>query len=128
VYFASLDNIIRAVNRTNGNQRWRKPTGTRPVLPPRAFGGIVVVPGLMPAITVLVGATGAVMGTQIAQGQLVGPPLIDPDLKARRVAMVTVTREGVVEAMRPAAMMFREEAVTPVASLPGRPLTRERLQ
>ena len=40
VYFASLDNIIRAVNRGNGNQRWKKPTGTRPIGPPLAFGGV----------------------------------------------------------------------------------------
>jgi outer membrane protein assembly factor BamB len=128
VYFASLDNIVRAVNRTNGNQRWRKPTGTRPLMAPRAFAGIVVLPGLKPAITVFVGETGAVMGTQAVQGQLVGAPLIDTALKARRVSLVTVTREGVVEALRPAALMFREEAVVPVAALPGRSLTRERMQ
>jgi outer membrane protein assembly factor BamB len=128
VYFASLDNVLRAVNRTNGNQRWRKPTGTRPLLPPRAFGGIVVVPGLTPAITVFVAGTGAVMGTQVAQGQLAGPPLIDPEMKARRVAIVMVTREGVVEALRPAAMMFREGVLTPVAALPGRALGRENLR
>ena len=32
VFFASLDNIVRAVNRGNGNQRWSKPPSTRPVL------------------------------------------------------------------------------------------------
>lgn len=95
---------------------------------PRAFAGIVVLPGLKPAITVFVGETGAVMGTQAVQGQLVGAPLIDTALKARRVSLVTVTREGVVEALRPAALMFREEAVVPVAALPGRSLTRERMQ
>lgn len=127
VYIASLDNILRAVNRGNGNQRWRKPTGTRPVLPPRAFGGIAVLPGLMPAITVFVGETGAVMGTHAAQGDLVGPPLMDPAPHPFRVAFVTITREGVVEALRPAAMMFRETAPVPVAVLPGRAVARERV-
>jgi outer membrane protein assembly factor BamB len=128
VYFASLDNIIRAVNRGNGNQRWKKPTGTRPIAPPLAFGGIVVVPGLMPAITVFVGRTGAVMGTQAAAGDLVGPPLIDPAPKPFRVSLVSITREGVVEALRPAGLMFREAALIPVTALPGRPVGRERLQ
>jgi len=127
VYFASLDNIIRAVNRGNGNQRWKKPTGTRPVLPPRAFGGIVLLPGLMPAITVFVGETGAVMGTHVGAGNLVGAPLVDPVLKPSRVALVTITREGVVEALRPAGMMFREAVLVPIPALPGRTLTRERL-
>ena len=127
VYFASLDNIIRAVNRGNGNQRWQKSTGTRPVLPPIAFRGIVVLPGLMPAVTVFVGKTGAVMGTH-APGNLVGEPMVDPALKPFRVALVTITREGVIEALRPAAVTFRETALTPLAALPGRMIARERLR
>ena len=127
VYFASLDNIIRAVNRGNGNQRWKKPTGTRPVAPPRAFGGIVVLPGLMPAITVFVGQTGAVQGTQAAAGDLVGPPLIDSAPKPFRVSLVSITREGVVEALRPARLMFREALLVPLTALPGRTVARERL-
>ena len=128
VYFVSLDNIVRAVNRGNGNQRWKKPTGTRPVGPPRAFGGVVVVPGLMPAITVFVGQTGAVMGTQAAAGDLVGPPLIDPMPRPFRVSLVSITREGVVQALRPAGLMFREAALVPMTALPGRPTARERLE
>ena len=128
VYFASLDNIIRAVNRGNGNQRWKKPTGTRPTGPPVAFGGIVVLPGLMPAATVFVGRTGEVMGTQAAAGDLVGAPLVDPAPRPFRVSMVSITREGVVEAVRPAGLMFRETALLPVTALPGRPVARERLQ
>jgi outer membrane protein assembly factor BamB len=127
VYFVSLDNMLRAVNRGNGNQRWRKPTGTRPVLPPRAFQGVVVVPGLMPSITVFVGETGEVMGTQGAAGDLIGPPLVDPAPKPLRVALVTITREGVVEALRPTSLMYREGKSAPVIELPGRALARERI-
>ena len=126
VYSVSLDNIIRAVNRGNGNQRWKKPTGTRPILPPRAFGSIVMLPGLMPAISVFVGETGEVMGTHPATGNLVGAPLLDPTLKPFRVALVTITREGVVEALRPAGIMFREAALVPITTIPGRALARER--
>lgn len=126
VYFASLDNILRAVNRGNGNQRWRKPTGTRPVLPPSAFRGVVVVPGLMPALTVFVSETGTVLGTHAAPGDLAGPPLVDPAVRPFRVAFVTVTREGLVDAFRPAGLMFREAAAVPVSALPGRGLARER--
>ena len=128
VYFASLDNIVRAVNRGNGNQRWKKPTGTRPTAPPVAFGGIVVLPGLMPAVTVFVGRTGEVMGTQAAGGVLVGPPLVDSAPRPFRVSLVSITREGVVEAVRPAGLMFRETALLPITALPGRPVARERLQ
>jgi hypothetical protein len=124
VYFASLDNIMRAVNLGNGNQRWRKPTGTRPVLPPLAFRGIVVLPGVMPAVTVFVGTTGEVMGTLTA-GDLAGPPLVDPLPRPSRVALVTITREGVIQALRPSALLFREGETEPVPVLPGRQLPRE---
>jgi outer membrane protein assembly factor BamB len=131
VYFASLDNIIRAVNPGNGNQRWKKETGTRPVLPPQAFGGILVLPGLSPAVTVFVAKTGAVMATHTALAPdgsaqaLIGPPLFDGEIKPLRVALVTITRDGLVEGLRPTGMMFREVAPTPLAALPGRVLTRE---
>jgi outer membrane protein assembly factor BamB len=127
VYLASLDNIIRAVNRGNGNQRWKKPTGTRPVLPPRTFGGVVIVAGLMPAITAFIGESGAVMGTHTAAGNLVGGALIEAPFAPFKVALVTITREGVVEALRSVALMFREAELVPVTTLPGRMLMRERL-
>lgn len=128
IYIASLDNIIRAVNRGNGNQRWQEPTGTRPTFPPRAFGGVIILPGISPTLTAFVGATGTVQGTFAAAGELVGPPLIDPALKPFGVAFVTITREGVVEALRPRAMIFRDPAPVPLGSLPGRPLARERVR
>jgi hypothetical protein len=78
-------------------------------------------------MTVFVGQTGAVMGTQAAAGDLIGPPLMDMDPKPFQVSLVSITREGVVEALRPAGLMFRESALVPMATLPGRGLVRERL-
>jgi hypothetical protein len=75
-----------------------------------------------------VGETGEVMGTQAAAGDLIGAPLIDPAPKPFRVAFVTITREGVVEAWRPASLMFREEKAAPIGALPGRTLARERVE
>jgi outer membrane protein assembly factor BamB len=127
VYVASLDNIIRAVNRGNGNQRWKKPTGTRPTAPPRAFGGTVLLVGIKPAVTTFVGETGEAQGTFVAGGELVGPPLIETALKPFRVGLVTITREGVVEALRPLGMIFRESALPAMPVLPGRTLARDLL-
>ena len=128
VYVASLDNIIRAVNRGNGNQRWKKSTVTRPTFPPRTIGGTVVLAGIKPAISTFVGTTGEAQGTFAAGGEPIGAPLIDTDLKPFRVALVTITREGLVEALRPLGMTFRETAPGPIRTLPGRALARDRLQ
>ena len=131
LYFASLDNIIRAVNPGNGNQRWQKATGTRPVLPPRAFGGIIVLPGVAPSVTVFVAKTGMVMATHGALAPdgraqpLIGAPLYDFAVLPFRVGLVTITRDGLVEGLRPTAMLFREPTPTPLGPLPGRALTRE---
>lgn len=143
LYYVSLDNIIRAVNPGNGNQRWRKKTGTRPVVPPRALGGAVVLTGLTPAVTVFVAKTGALMGTYTTPSlppvamttfsplpgapvfvppvqspapssqTLLGSPLIDPALPPFRVSMVIITRDGLVEGLRATGLMFRETAPTP---------------
>lgn len=126
VYYASLDNVIKAVNRGNGNQRWKKETGTRPVLPPRTFGGTVVIPGITPSMTAFVAKTGEMMGSYNATGHLIGAPLIDTVVPPFRVSFVTITREGVVEALRSTALTFREAAAAPLPSLPGRQVARER--
>jgi hypothetical protein len=68
------------------------------------------------------------MGTQAAAGDLVGPPLVDQAPKPFQVAVVTVTREGIIEALRPTSLMFREEKVAPIAALPGRALAREQIE
>jgi outer membrane protein assembly factor BamB len=128
VYFASLDNVIRAVNRGNGNQRWKKETGTRPIFPPQAFGGVVALPGLSPAMTVFVGKTGVLQGTYGVPGNVIGPPLIDTRLKPFRVTFVAITRDGVVEAARSTGLIFSEPLAVPLAPLPGRPLVRDRLE
>ena len=45
VFFAGLDNVVRAVNRLDGNQRWQRGVPFRPFEGPRVAGGTVVVAG-----------------------------------------------------------------------------------
>jgi hypothetical protein len=82
-------------------------------------------------MTAFVGKTGESMGTYLAGGSgpgahLIGPPLIDTTLDPMRVSFVTITREGVVEALRATALTLREAAGTPMTALPGRQVARER--
>jgi outer membrane protein assembly factor BamB len=125
IFLTSLDNTLKAVNRGNGHQRWRQPLPTRPATPPRAFGGIVVAIGLSPTLSTFVAKTGLPVGTYVAPAELMGPPLIDPPLRPLAVGLVLILRDGAVVALRPVTLMFRELPVTPLATLPGRLLTRE---
>jgi len=44
VYFAALDNVVRALDRSTGNQRWKMPLAKRPLAGVRALGHVVFVP------------------------------------------------------------------------------------
>ena len=153
VYVASLDNLLRAVNRGNGNQRWRKDVTSRPAMPPRVFGyplpaagseagrlkpapaeldlergdDIVLLTGVGPIITSYSAKTGLVVGSYTAPAELQGAPLVDPVLTPFRVAMVVLTRDGRLIGLHPTAMLFKESAVTPLSTLPGTRLGRELL-
>ncbi len=132
-YYASLDNVLRAVNQGNGNQRWIKEIPTRPLLPPRTFGNgvsyedIVVLTGVTSEIDAFGVKTGAVAGMYLPPSDIQGAPLIDPALKPYQVAMVVITRDGRAIGLRPSAMMLPEPIATALTTdLPGRKLERER--
>ena len=77
-YYASLDNVVRAVNRGNGNQRWIKEIPTRPLLTPQVFGDgvtyeeIVVVTGVTSEIDAFAAKNGAVAGMYMPPSDLQG--------------------------------------------------------
>ena len=137
-YYASLDNVVRAVNRGNGNQRWIKEMPTRPLFPPQTLGygdgkfyeEIVVLTGVTSEIDAFAAKNGMPLGMYQPPpgGDLQGPPLIDPDLKPYAVAMIVITRDGRAIGLTPSAMMLAEPPnVSFTTELPGRHLERERI-
>jgi len=136
IYYASLDNVLRSVNRSNGNQRWIKEIPTRPVLPPQTYGDpdnmayteIVLLTGVTSEIDAFDAKNGMVLGMYTPPSDLEGAPLVDPVLKPYQVAMVVVTRDGRAIGLRPTAMMLAEPVAAPfTAELPGRKLEREKM-
>jgi outer membrane protein assembly factor BamB len=130
LYVVSLDNNLRALER-NGSQRWKSELPTRPVFPPRAFFGTVVVAGLSPAVSTFLAKTGVAVSTWAppppADAELQGPPLIDEHLQPFGVAMVVILRDGRVVGVRPTGMTFPEPAAAPLKFVPGRSLPPERV-
>ena len=127
VYFASLDNVLRAVNRSNGNQRWKTVVPTRPAAAPIAFNDIVVLAGVAPRVDSFLGKTGKAQGSHTATSEFEGAPLVDRPLKPFQVGMVTIARDGHVAALRPTGLMMRDPLPVPMLQLPGRRLERDRL-
>ena len=128
VYVVGNDMMIRAFNRGNGNQRWQKPVGARPMSAPHVLEGIFAVPGDAPRLSTFRADTGAAISTWPGPDQKVlmqGPPLID-EPKPLRVSVVVLFRNGLIVGLTPAAMLFKEPALAPLPAIPGRALPRER--
>ena len=53
IFYAALDNVVRAVNRTDGAQRWQQGIAFRPFEGPRVMGPNVVVAGPTPDVVLL---------------------------------------------------------------------------
>lgn len=125
VYVVSWDNIVRALDRGDGAQRWKKPV-TRPLFPPRILNGIVAVVGVSPTLATFRVDNGSPVSTWSFPSELLlqGAPLIDAPAPYR-VAIVAVFRDGQVFGLRPTEMLFKEPAPVPMTVLPGRQLPRE---
>jgi outer membrane protein assembly factor BamB len=124
VFAASLDNVVRALNRGNGNQIWKRPLATRPVGAPQIFDGVVAISGA-DSVASFNTKTGAPIGTFAAPSLLQGRPLVDDTPAPFAVSVIAITRDGRALGLRPTGMMFREQAVQPLATLPGRQLQKE---
>ena len=129
VFVAALDNVLRALNRTNGHQRWKQPLPTRPVAPPLAAGGGVLVPGIAPPLAAFNGITGTPAGVYAPPGDvaLQGQPLLRRTLEPFQVGMALLRNERVI-GLRPVELMYREAPPAPISALPGRALTRDALR
>ena len=127
VYFAALDNLLRALRRGNGNQIWKRDLATRTIAPPSTFGGIVVVSGNNPTLAAFNATTGDPIDKFELAADVQGIPLVDATPLPFRVAMIVITRDGRAIGLRPTRMMFREQPLAPLLTLPGRPLNREPL-
>ena len=74
VYFASLDNVVRAFNRSNGVQQWIQLLKLRPTGGPLRAGGTVVVYGATPPMRAFNASDGKGGGDIPAAGPLAVPP------------------------------------------------------
>jgi outer membrane protein assembly factor BamB len=77
VYFVSLDNMVRALDRQVGNQRWLKPLPMRPSRGPVIVGDAVLVTGNGPVVRAFAAKDGASAGELPAGSGLAALPHVD---------------------------------------------------
>jgi hypothetical protein len=88
------------------------------------FEGVIAVPGAS-SVATFNSKTGVAIGTFDAPDLLQGPPLVDATPAPFAVSILAITREGQAIGLKPVEMLFKEKALEPLASLPGRPLQKE---
>ncbi len=98
VYFSSLDNMLWALNRTNGVQQWRQPLTVRPTAGPTHAGNLLVLGGMSQHLSFFDPVTGVSYGRITAPSELAFPP-VSFSTSADGPMLITVTGDGQLRAL-----------------------------
>ena len=116
VYFSSLDNMLWALNRSNGVQQWRRPLAVRPTGGPSRTSDLLVLGGMSEDLTFFDPIEGVSYGRITAPSELAFPPL-SVSTPADGPLLITVTRTGQLRALRRATGPVRLELAA--TAIPG---------
>lgn len=101
VYFVSRDNVLRALDRRSGAQRWKRALAARPTRGPVRSGDVLLVSGLTPKIYGFNLKDGAPAGDLSTPGELAAAPYV---LTVRAVPQVVVVARDLTHGTRVLAM------------------------
>ncbi len=94
VYFVAADNVVRALDRRSGVQRWREPLPLRPTDGPALVGPALLVAGVSPEVQLFDPRSGESAGVYHAPGELGARPFLVPGLPASGTRLVVLTADG----------------------------------
>jgi outer membrane protein assembly factor BamB len=116
VYFVSLDNVLRGLNRSSGVQRWKSPLSFRPIAGPLKWSETLVVAGSVPQLEAFNIREGKSAGRYTVAAELSALPhlIVDP-IKPFPV-LVTISADIVGRATVTGAT--RDVEPTPLQLLP----------
>lgn len=117
VYFVSLDNVLRALDRHSGAQRWKRALPLRPTRGLVRAGDALLVTGTAPTLSAFYLRDGSAAGELRAAGELAAPPHVTD---VGGLPMVTlITRDIVKGAVLSAVIRAIEPPMAPTAPLPN---------
>ena len=117
IYFVAFDNVLRALNRGNGNLRWTRNLPSRPSGGALRVDDVVLVP-LSAIIGAFLAQTGAPAFTIRAAGELGGAPFLRDDRRATATRLIAMSREGDLQGF---AARFEPPPVA-LGEFPGTPV------
>ncbi len=117
VYFVALDNVLRALDRQSGNQRWKRSLPLRPGSGPVRVADTLVVRGVGSALRAYFAVNGEPAGELPTAGDVVGPPHVL--YRTGLPLLVAVSRELEKGALVTAYTRAIEPPLVPLAPLPN---------
>lgn len=97
VYFVSKDNLLRALDRNSGSQRWKRELPGRPTRSPVRAGDVLLVSGLAPKVTAYAVKDGTPAGEVTSPGELAASPFI---VQQRGLPQVVIVSRDVTAGTR----------------------------
>jgi outer membrane protein assembly factor BamB len=94
IYFASRDNIVRAIDRKSGNLRWKADLAARPAGGPLKLNDLIVQPLVSSQIVGFDPVTGNTTATATAAGEIGLQPYVRLNTRQTSPQLITVSREG----------------------------------
>jgi outer membrane protein assembly factor BamB len=94
IYFASRDNIVRALDRKSGNLRWKSDLAARPAGGPLKLNDLIVQPLVSSQIVGFDPVTGKTSATATAAGEIGLQPYVRLNTRQTSPQLITVSREG----------------------------------
>ena len=89
VYFVSRDNVLRALDRTSGGQRWKRALPGRPTRGVVRAGDLLLVSGLAPKVSAFAMKDGSPAGDITSLGELAAAPFVTAVRGVPQVVLVS---------------------------------------
>jgi outer membrane protein assembly factor BamB len=101
IYFAALDNVLRALDRRTGNLKWKRNLASRPAGGPLRAGDVVLQPFVTTEITAFAADTGKDAFIIRAVGEIGGLPFLRESARPTAPLLVAMSREGALQGFAP---------------------------
>ena len=118
-YFVSLDNVLRALNKSNGVQRWKIPLPLRPATGPLHAAESILVSGPAPMLRAYRTTDGKAAGEFALAGELAAPPHLFTPVSRAFPVVIAVARDIVKGVTVVALSHSFDPAIAPLTPLPG---------
>jgi outer membrane protein assembly factor BamB len=119
ICFVAMDNVLRALDRKSGVQKWMRPLPLRPTAAPVRVGSSIIVTGFAPSLRGYRSTDGTAAADITANSEVAAPPYVVPNPKEPLPGLLYVTRDIASGATLTLVTRSFEPVLTPIGTLPN---------